>query len=36
VVGLTTSYTLALAVGALMAGLVLSISLIPKDRHRQS
>jgi hypothetical protein len=35
VVGLTTSYTLALAVGAVMAGLVLSISLIPELRHRQ-
>jgi hypothetical protein len=35
VVGLTTSYTLALSAGALIAGLVLSISLIPKARHRQ-
>jgi hypothetical protein len=35
VVGLTTSYTLALSAGALIAGLVLSISLIPKVRHRQ-
>ena len=35
VIGLTTSYTLALSVGALLAGLVLSVSLIPKARHRQ-
>ena len=35
VAGLTTSYTFALSAGALIAGLVLSISLIPKVRHRQ-
>jgi ABC-type Fe3+ transport system permease subunit len=35
VVGLTTSYPLALFVGALVASLVLSISLIGKVRHRQ-
>jgi hypothetical protein len=35
VVGLTTSYTLALSAGALIAGLVLSINLIPIARHRQ-
>jgi hypothetical protein len=34
VVGLTTSYTFALSAGALIAGLVLSISLIPKVRDR--
>ena len=34
-IGLTTSYTLALSVGALLAGLVLSISLISKAGHRQ-
>ena len=33
-VGLRTSYTIALLVGALIAVLVLSISLIPKLRHR--
>ena len=35
VVGLTTSYTLALSAGLVIAALVLSISLIPKVRHRQ-
>jgi hypothetical protein len=35
VVGLTTSYTLALSAGVLIAGLVFSISLIPKKRRRQ-
>jgi hypothetical protein len=35
VVGLTTSYTLALSAGVLITGLVLMISLIPKARHRQ-
>jgi hypothetical protein len=35
VVGLTTSYTLALSAGVLITGLVLTISLIPKARHRQ-
>jgi hypothetical protein len=35
VLGLTTSYTLALSAGARIAGLVLSINLIPKARHRQ-
>jgi hypothetical protein len=34
VVGLTTSYTVALLVGALIAGLVLSIALISTARHR--
>lgn len=34
VVGLTTSYTLALLVGALIAGLVLSIALISTARQR--
>jgi hypothetical protein len=34
VVGLTTSYTLALLVGVLAAGLVLLISLIPRVRRR--
>jgi hypothetical protein len=35
VVGLTTSYTLALSAGLLIASSVLSISLIPKVRPRQ-
>jgi hypothetical protein len=35
VVGLTTSYTFALLVGALTAGAVLSVSVISKARHRQ-
>lgn len=35
VVGLTTSYPLALLAGVLVAGLVLSGSLIPRVRHRQ-
>jgi hypothetical protein len=35
VVGLTTSYMLALSAGALITGLVLSISLIRKERDRQ-
>jgi hypothetical protein len=35
VIGLTTSYPLALSAGALLAGLVLAISLIPKAGHRQ-
>ena len=34
VVGLTTSYPLALLVGVLVAGLVLSSSLIPRVRRR--
>jgi hypothetical protein len=34
VVGLTTSYTLALLVGALIAALILSIALISTARHR--
>jgi hypothetical protein len=35
VVGLTTGYTLAVSVGALLAGLVLAISLISKADRRQ-
>jgi hypothetical protein len=34
VVGLRTSYMFALLAGVLVAGFVLSISLIPKGRHR--
>ena len=35
VVGLTTSYPLALLAGVLVGGLVLSTSLIPRVRHRR-